>query len=404
MSADDDLLIDSILDGQQHNACPLVAEIVALDDDAVRSVEKPIGVDSHSYRRRAAKRAYENLLFQRAAEKQIGRMPDEGETIHMVVSAAYRTVDLIPAWLALKAPEPIEQLYVATLSFNRECLDLILELFDAGKVRAFALVISVYDRANDPGRFQYAKEQLQRRGCRITAMQNHCKVITALFADGTGYTAEGSANLRSHSTTENVALTNDAGLFRFHEAWMEEGLAIPDKEPSTAPAADKPARSGFSQRRAGLGVLTCTRDRQNREKIITWKMSATGEDETETARYADALAALVEKALSVRPPGTVLTIPPQGASWPGQYYARLLARRVANRLRMPLVELLERHERKLHHGRRDSLSQDSYTVNMAVPAAVVLDDLITTGKTMSLSLDALRAAETPAWGFALNGS
>ena len=81
-------------------------------------------------------------------------------------------------------------------------------------------------------------------------------------------------------------------------------------------------------------------------------MSATGEDETETARYADALAALVEKALPVRPPGTVLTIPPQGASWPGQYYARLLARRVANRLGMPLVELLERHERKLHHGRR----------------------------------------------------
>ncbi len=59
----------------------------------------------------------------------------------MVVSAAYRTVDLIPAWLALKAPEPIERLYVATLSFNRECLDLILELFDAGKVKDFALVI-----------------------------------------------------------------------------------------------------------------------------------------------------------------------------------------------------------------------------------------------------------------------
>ena len=53
---------------------------------------------------------------------------------------------------------------------------------------------------------------------------------------------------------------------------------------------------------------------------------------------------------------------------------------------MPLVELLERADRKLHHGRRDSLSQDSYAVNMAVPAAVVIDDLITTGKTMSLSL------------------
>ena len=304
----------------------------------------------------------------------------------------------------MKAPEPIERLYVATLSFNRECLDLILELFDAGKVKNFALVISVYDRANDPGRFQYAKEQLQRRGCRIMAMQNHCKVITALFADGTGYTAEGSANLRSHSTTENVALTNDAGLFRFHEAWMEEGLAIPEKEPSTAPAADKPARSGFSQRRAGLGVLTVTRDRQNREKMIAWKMNATGEDETETARYADALAALVEKALPVRPPGTVLTIPPQGAAGqgsttPGCWPAGL---RIgwgchwSNSWSVPTASCTTGGEIRLPRIR--------IRVNMAVPAAVVIDDLITTGKTMSLSLDALRAAETPAWGFALNGS
>jgi hypothetical protein len=380
-----------------------VAEIVAQDDDSVRSVEKPIGVDSHSYRRRAAKRAYENLLFQRAAEEQIGRMPDEGETIHLVVSAAYRTVDLIPAWLALKVPVPIERLYVATLSFNRECLDLILELFDAGKVKSFALVMSVYDRANDPGRFQYAKQQLQQRGCRIMAMQNHCKVITALFADGTGYSAEGSANLRSHSTTENVALTNDVGLHQFHASWMEEALAIPDKDPGMAPADPKPARSGFSQRRAGLGVLTVSRDKANRARLLAWKLSSE-EDPAVTAALADELAALVEKALPVRPSGCVLTIPPQGASWPGQYFARLLGRRVATRLNMPLVELLERADRKLHHGRRDSLSQDSYAVNMAVPAAIVLDDLITSGRTMNLSLDALRAAKIPAWGFALNGS
>ena len=201
------------------------------------------------------------------------------------------------------------------------------------------MVISVFDKANDPGRFQYAKAELQRRGCRIVAIQNHCKVISALFADGTAYTCEGSANLRSHSTTENIGLTNDAGLFAFHAAWMEEALSIPD---ISKPAADKPGRSGFSQRRAGLGVLTVTRDRGSRDKIVAWKMSTTGEDETETARYADALAALIAKALPVRPSGCILTIPPQGASWPGQYYARLLGRRVANRLGMPLVELLER--------------------------------------------------------------
>ena len=139
--------------------------------------KSPSALTSTAYRRRAAKRAYENLLFQRAAEKQIGRMPDEGETIHMVVSAAYRTVDLVPAWLALKAPEPIERLYVATLSYNRECLDLLLELFDRGQIKAISFVISIYDKANEPARFEYAKAELQKRGGRIMACQNHCKII-----------------------------------------------------------------------------------------------------------------------------------------------------------------------------------------------------------------------------------
>ena len=380
----------------------LIAEICGRDDGTIRSVEKPIGVESRAYRRRAGKRVYENLLFQRAAEKQIGRMPDEGETIHMVVSAAYRTVDLIPAWLALKAPAPIEALYVATLSFNRECLDLILELFDQGKVKAFSLVISIYDKANEPARFEYAKTELQKRGCRIMAMQNHCKIIAARFADGTAYTAEGSANLRSHSTTENVALTRDTGLFAFHAAWMEEALSLPDKD-AGKPAAAKPVRSGFSQRRAGVGVLTVTRDKESRRRILAWKLSGQ-ENSTETAALADDLAALIVKAVPVRPSGCVVTIPPQGASWPGQYYARLLGRRVATRLGLPLAELLERADAKLHHGRRASLAQDSYAVTLTVPATIVIDDLCTTGKTMSLSLAALHKAEIPAWGFALNGS
>ena len=231
-ATDTDFLIDGILDGQHAAYSPLVDEITAVDDGTVRSVEKPIGVDSCRYRRRTEKRAYENLLFQRKAEQQIGTMPGEGETIHRVVSAAYRTVDLIPAMLALKAPLPIEKLYVATLSYNRECLDLILELCDRRQVKDFALVMSVYCRGNEPALFAYTKEQMHRRGFRIMAMQNHCKVIAALFEDGIGYTAEGSANLRSHSTTENVALTCDRGLFDFHSAWMEQALSSPSKEPS----------------------------------------------------------------------------------------------------------------------------------------------------------------------------
>ena len=107
MTDDADTLITDILDA------------AGLDDDSARSVEKPIGVDSRAVT--AAVQPSEPMKITSssgAAEKQIGRMPDEGETIHMVVSAAYRTVDLVPAWLALEGPEPIERLYVATLSLS----------------------------------------------------------------------------------------------------------------------------------------------------------------------------------------------------------------------------------------------------------------------------------------------
>lgn len=71
---------------------------------------------------------------------------------------------------------------------------------------------------------------------------------------------------------------------------------------------------------------------------------------------------------------------------------------------MPLAEIIARTDEKHHHGRRASLDQEAYVSTMSVPAAIVIDDLVTSGHTMKLSLDALRAAEIPAWGFGLNGS
>jgi hypothetical protein len=189
-----------------------------------------IGVQSCTYLRKAGKRTYENRMYQKRAENQIGHMPELGETLHMVVSVSYRTVDLIPAWLALKAPEPITELYIATLSFNRGCLDLILELIDHGDVERFAFVVSTFSKNLETAMWNYAVEQIRGRGHRIVAMFNHCKVICARFADGTAYTAEGSANIRSHTSTENVAITHDLGLFEFHKKWMDGVLKKPDLE------------------------------------------------------------------------------------------------------------------------------------------------------------------------------
>ena len=199
----------------------LLADI--LGDGNVRPAEKPIGVSARSFRRTAAKRTFQNLLKLKAAQAQIGRLPDPGETIHMVVAGDFRTWDLVPAMLSLKNL-PIAELYLATLSYNRDNLNELIDLVDASQVGAVTMITSVFDRANDPDRFNHAKAEFDARGQRLLAMRNHCKLILARFADGTPYVSESSANLRSHSTTEQIALTQDAGLFAFHQAWMEEAI------------------------------------------------------------------------------------------------------------------------------------------------------------------------------------
>lgn len=216
-------MIDDPLELATAHDSHLLAEI--LGDEAVRPVEKPIGVVSRSYRRTAAGRIYQNLLKVKAAAALVDRLPAQGETIHMVVAGDFRTWDLVPAMLSLKRPVPIVELYLATLSYNRDNLNELIDLVDEGRVGAVTLITSVYDRANDPDRFNHAKAELFARGQRLLAMRNHCKLILAAFEDGTRYVTESSANLRSHSTTEQIALTQDAGLYAFHRGWMEEAIA-----------------------------------------------------------------------------------------------------------------------------------------------------------------------------------
>ncbi len=383
MSADVDFLINDILDGTGRN--PLESAVIP---------------NARAFRF-AARHRFARIAQRQSLKKAIGTLPAPGESVHCTTGGKFELFTWIPeviAWLG-----SFDSLYASTWTCSKANAAELFQLADAGKIGRIHFVTGLYFKRREAAVYAYLLDGLRKRGGTYGSFPNHSKVLLLAHEQTGNYlTVEGSGNFTANPQHEQETITNDRGLWEFHREWFEEMLTVIPEE-TAAPETPAARRTGYSQRRAGLGVLSVTRDEENRRRIIGWK-TAGEEDARQTAEFADELAALVVQALPVPPAGCVLTIPPQGASWPGQYYARLLARRVANRLGMPLVELLERHERKLHHGRRDSLSQDSYTVNMAVPAAVVIDDLITSGKTMSLSLDALRAAETPAWGFALNGS
>lgn len=171
-------------------------------------------------------------------------------------------------------------------------------------------------------------------------------------------------------------------------------------------APEPPGRALWShQKRAGLGVWAAARSHEARDRIKTWKRSAPF-DPAESSAIAQALAALVRAWSPVLPPGTVATVPPQGASAPGPYAAYILAAATAEALGVPFVPMLERTDSKRWHGPHHALRQSPFTCDLPaeVPAAVlVLDDLVTSGMTMKLSLSAIRAAGVAAFGFAFSG-
>src|SRR5262249_62231644 len=110
---------------------------------------------------------------------------------------------------------------------------------------------------------------------------------------------------------------------------------------------------------------------------------------------SEAVANLVRAWSPILPLGTILTVPPQGASAPGPYAAEALGRRVAEALGLPFAEVLTRTDEKRWHGPHAALRQAPFSCTPPEPApaiVLVIDDLITSGRTMRLSIEALRAA------------
>jgi predicted amidophosphoribosyltransferase len=159
------------------------------------------------------------------------------------------------------------------------------------------------------------------------------------------------------------------------------------------------------QKRAGLGAGAAGRSRQARAAIKAWKRTAPF-DPAELAGFAAAVADLVRAWSPVLPPRTILTVPPQGASAPGPYAARELGRAVADALGLPFAEILSRTEPKRWHGPHHALRQAPFACKSPAPAptmVLVVDDLVTTGRTMRLAVEAIRAAGVAAFGFGFSG-
>jgi hypothetical protein len=174
----------------------------------------------HAGRHAFKAKARRTARLRRAAEA-LGRLPAEGESVHFLIESYFDPADLIEA--ACRAHgAPCGVLRCSTLSFSKRNVNTLARLIDSGMVHKLVLLGSDWmAKANAPV-WAYAVEELvEKRGQVLASARCHCKVSTLAFADGARLVFEGSGNLSSCRTIEQITCVRGAGLHAWHSQWID---------------------------------------------------------------------------------------------------------------------------------------------------------------------------------------
>ncbi len=174
-----------------------------------------------------------------------------------------------------------------------------------------------------------------------------------------------------------------------------------------------PVSAPLHVKRVRLGVFACVDQRTLAPKawelFYAWKEAPSSHPGV-TEHFAEELARLIREALPVLPHDALVTVPPQGKSahTGGEYAAGFLGRAVAHRLDRDFATLFAPQRGKTRHGRFASLERreafelvhPDLELELSGRLVVVVDDLITSGRTLQRCLKALAEAGAVAFGFA----
>jgi hypothetical protein len=166
------------------------------------------------HRHRPTRRRHEDHRARGALAGQLDPLPAPGETAHLVLHGA---VPLSAVVWHLVDLTPPANLVVSTLGFSRAFVAELIDRMRTGRVLSATVICSNYFSRADAAEYQQARELLAPWPCRLVDARTHAKIF--VFGPFCG---EGSANLRSCRSIENVAVTHDENLARFHAKWISE--------------------------------------------------------------------------------------------------------------------------------------------------------------------------------------
>ena len=167
-----------------------------------------------AHRHQPSRRRHEDHRHRGLLAGQLDPLPTAGETAHLLIHGGVALATII--WHIVDQSPPAE-LMISTLGFNRDFVHQLIDRMRTGQITSANVVCSNYFSRADAAEYEEARAVLTPWPCRLTNARTHAKI--AVFGP---YSLEGSANLRSCRSLENVAITHDENLARFHAEWIHQ--------------------------------------------------------------------------------------------------------------------------------------------------------------------------------------
>ena len=151
----------------------------------------------------------------------VGRLPEPGESVHLVTHGNYSLFDVIRTTLTLASPATMAYLGISTLGFNRYNVEDLAAMLDADQIGRLDFLYSLYFKSNERELCEGLTAELTNRKQRVLSMRTHCKLLLIELTDGRALVVESSANLRSCFNIEQITIHHDAALLTFHRTWID---------------------------------------------------------------------------------------------------------------------------------------------------------------------------------------
>lgn len=177
----------------------------------------------HRHKRKAdelaARRHVKRFVKPDNASTLTAQLPEIGDVTHSVLRGDFVLGDALPTILAKTGHCP--HLQISTLALSRKNAETLRDLVTTGRVGRLSLICSHYFRAVDKTSTFHAIRTVLKDCAALKVARCHAKIIL-LPAGDNAFVFEGSANLRSSDTIEQLTIFNDQELLAFHSRWMDE--------------------------------------------------------------------------------------------------------------------------------------------------------------------------------------